>query len=91
VVNQQSHHYYYVITTLKVVVYGLMIMTSLLLILLGTSIIHSLGNNGNMVCHKNRLRTNIGIVSQEPVLFNASIKDNLRYANANASDEELER
>jgi ABC-type multidrug transport system fused ATPase/permease subunit len=37
------------------------------------------------------LRKNIGIVSQEPVLFNASIRENLRYANADATNDELER
>ncbi len=37
----------------------------------------------------NSLRSHIGIVMQEPYLFNASIKDNLRYAKENASNEEM--
>ena len=35
------------------------------------------------------LRRQIGIVSQETYLFNGTIKDNLLYANENASDEEI--
>jgi ATP-binding cassette, subfamily B, bacterial len=35
------------------------------------------------------LRRNIGIVMQEPYLFNQSIKDNLLYSKSDASDEEL--
>jgi ATP-binding cassette subfamily B protein len=35
------------------------------------------------------LRQHIGIVPQEPYLFNASIADNLRYAKPEATDEEL--
>lgn len=35
------------------------------------------------------LRRHIGIVPQEPYLFNASIADNLRYAKAEATDNEL--
>ena len=35
------------------------------------------------------LRHHIGIVPQEPYLFNASIADNLRYAKPSASDAEL--
>ena len=35
------------------------------------------------------LRSNIGIVSQETYLFNSTIRENLRYANENATDEDL--
>lgn len=35
------------------------------------------------------LRNNIGIVGQEPVLFDCTIKDNIRYAKEDASDEEI--
>ncbi|KNG86259.1 abc transporter [Aspergillus nomiae NRRL 13137] len=40
---------------------------------------------------KSSLRDALGIVPQNPILFNASIKDNLRYANVDASDEEIYR
>ncbi len=36
------------------------------------------------------LTENIGIVSQEPYLFHASIAENLRYAKPDATDEELD-
>lgn len=36
------------------------------------------------------LRSNIGLVSQEPILFNASITRNIRFGNLKASDEEIE-
>ncbi|MGH3061328.1 MAG: ABC transporter ATP-binding protein, partial [Gaiellaceae bacterium] len=36
------------------------------------------------------LARTIGVVSQETYLFHASIKDNLRFAKPNASDEEIE-
>ncbi|HVW71691.1 MAG TPA: ABC transporter ATP-binding protein [Candidatus Paceibacterota bacterium] len=35
------------------------------------------------------LRSNIAVVPQEVVLFNASIKDNIRYGRPNATDEEV--
>ena len=35
------------------------------------------------------LRKCIGYVSQEPVLFNFSIRDNLRFAKPDATDEEI--
>ncbi len=35
------------------------------------------------------LRKNVGVVSQETYLFNGTIRDNLRYANADATEEEL--
>ena len=35
------------------------------------------------------LRENIGIVNQEPSLFNISIKENIRYGKENATDEEV--
>lgn len=37
------------------------------------------------------LRRNIGVVSQEPVLFACSIEDNIRYANPTATDDEVRR
>jgi ABC-type multidrug transport system fused ATPase/permease subunit len=37
------------------------------------------------------LRSQIGIVSQNVVLFNTTILDNIRYANLNASDEEAKK
>ena len=36
------------------------------------------------------LRNNIGVVTQESYLFNGTIKENLLYAKANATDEEIE-
>lgn len=38
----------------------------------------------------NYLRTIVGIVTQDTFLFNASIKENLLYAKANATQEEIE-
>lgn len=35
------------------------------------------------------LRFQVGVVSQEPILFASSIKDNIRYARPTASDEEV--
>ena len=35
------------------------------------------------------LRRCIGYVGQEPVLFNTTIKQNMLYANPNASDDEI--
>lgn len=32
------------------------------------------------------MRQAIGYVGQEPVLFNATIKENMRFANPNATD-----
>lgn len=40
---------------------------------------------------KGSLRDSIGIVPQNPILFNASIMDNIRYAKLDASDEEVHR
>ncbi|EFJ12488.1 ATP-binding cassette transporter [Selaginella moellendorffii] len=37
------------------------------------------------------LREQIGLVSQEPVLFGASIKDNISYGKDDATDEEIKR
>uniref|UniRef100_A0A6Q2YSK6 ABC-type xenobiotic transporter n=1 Tax=Esox lucius TaxID=8010 RepID=A0A6Q2YSK6_ESOLU len=37
------------------------------------------------------LRENIGIVSQEPVLFGTTIAENIRYGKADATDEDIER
>ncbi|CAG9327108.1 unnamed protein product [Blepharisma stoltei] len=36
------------------------------------------------------LRANIGLVSQEPLLFNTSIYENIRYGKQNATKEEIE-
>ena len=36
------------------------------------------------------LRDALGVVPQDPLLFNASIKENLRYARLSATDEEIE-
>jgi ATP-binding cassette subfamily B protein len=36
------------------------------------------------------LRAQIGVVAQEPVLFSASIGENIRYARADAGDDEVE-
>jgi ABC-type multidrug transport system fused ATPase/permease subunit len=35
------------------------------------------------------LRSHIGIVSQEPVLFTGSIEDNIRFGKQDATDEEV--
>jgi ABC-type multidrug transport system fused ATPase/permease subunit len=37
------------------------------------------------------LRSHIGIVSQEPVLFTGSIEDNIRFGKADATDEQVEQ
>ena len=37
----------------------------------------------------NHYRKNIGIVSQDTFLFNASVRDNIRYGRASATDEEV--
>jgi glucan exporter ATP-binding protein len=37
------------------------------------------------------LRRNVGVIFQEPLLFNRSIADNLRVGNPDATDEELRR
>ena len=37
------------------------------------------------------LREHIGLVPQEPVLFNASLRDNIRYGRLGASDDEVEQ
>lgn len=36
------------------------------------------------------LRSQIGIVSQEPVLFTGTIEDNIRFGKADATDEEVQ-
>jgi len=36
------------------------------------------------------VRDQIAIVTQEPILFNESVKDNIAYGNQNATDEEIE-
>ena len=37
------------------------------------------------------LRRNVGVIFQEPLLFNRSIADNLRIGDPDASDDDLER
>ncbi len=37
------------------------------------------------------LRSHIGIVSQEPVLFTGSIEENIRFGKLDATDEEVQR
>ncbi|MBY0555021.1 ATP-binding cassette domain-containing protein [bacterium] len=39
----------------------------------------------------NWLRTQIGLVSQEPILISSSIEDNIKYANSSASHEDVVR
>lgn len=36
------------------------------------------------------IRDNIGVVGQEPVLFGCSIKENIKYGNAEATDAQVE-
>ena len=36
------------------------------------------------------LREHIGVVSQEPILFQTTIAENIRYGKANVTDEEIE-
>ena len=36
------------------------------------------------------LRENIGVVSQEPVLFDTSIRENIRYGRTGVTDDEIE-
>ncbi|AJG40507.1 multidrug ABC transporter ATP-binding protein [Thermotoga sp. RQ7] len=38
---------------------------------------------------KSSLRSNIGIVLQDTILFSTTVKENLRYANPDATDEEI--
>jgi ABC-type multidrug transport system fused ATPase/permease subunit len=38
-----------------------------------------------------QLRKFIGVVSQEPVLFATTIRENIRYGNPDASNEEVEK
>lgn len=35
------------------------------------------------------LRRNLGVVSQEPVLFDVTIEENIRFGNADATDFEI--
>ena len=37
------------------------------------------------------LRENIGVVSQEPILFATTIAENIRYGRDGVTDEEIER
>ncbi len=39
----------------------------------------------------NSLRRNISIVTQEPILFNETVRDNIRYGRMDATDEEVEK
>lgn len=36
------------------------------------------------------LRAQIGLVGQEPVLFNNTVRENIRFGRENATDEEIE-
>lgn len=38
---------------------------------------------------QNSLRNNIGVIPQEPILFNRSIRDNILYGNFEATDEQI--
>ncbi len=40
--------------------------------------------------HRQALRENIGIVPQEPILFNGTIRENIRYGRLEANDAEVE-
>ncbi len=42
-------------------------------------------------CTQDSLRQNIALISQEPSLFNRSIKENIAYGKLNATDEEIYR
>ena len=46
------------------------------------------GVNINDICHEH-LRSNIGIVLQEPFLYSRSIKENIRIVKPDASDEDI--
>lgn len=37
------------------------------------------------------LRENMGIVSQEPILFGTTIAENIRYGREDATDEDIDR
>lgn len=39
---------------------------------------------------RDALRQNIGIVPQEPILFNGTLRENIRYGRLDATDEEIE-
>ncbi|CAF1071435.1 unnamed protein product [Rotaria sordida] len=41
--------------------------------------------------HVQQLRQNIGVVSQEPILFGMSIYENIRFGNVNATQAEIEQ
>ena len=41
--------------------------------------------------HLGWLRQHIGVVSQEPILFQMSIKENILFGRAGATDEEIEQ
>ncbi|KAL6608846.1 P-loop containing nucleoside triphosphate hydrolase protein [Neocallimastix sp. 'constans'] len=45
--------------------------------------------NSNIKYNLKWLREQIGIVNQEPSLFNISVKDNIRYGKEDATDEEI--
>ncbi|CAN5576891.1 ABC transporter ATP-binding protein [soil metagenome] len=51
----------------------------------------SISIDGVAIDHVKRtsLRENIGIVPQEPVLFNGTLRENIRYGRLNATDEEI--
>lgn len=49
-----------------------------------------LGNHDITKINLRHLRSQIGLVAQEPVLFSGSIRENIRYGKPSASDEEVE-
>lgn len=49
-----------------------------------------LDNNDLRDLSVNWLRKNIGVVGQEPVLFNTTIGENIKYGNDSATQEEIE-
>lgn len=50
----------------------------------------TLDNNNLKQLDLNWLRKNIGVVGQEPILFGASIAENIRYGNMEATMEDIE-
>ncbi len=57
-----------------------------------TCLLHQIYLDGNNVSYLNLkwLRSNIGVVSQEPVLFDTTIAENIRYGREDATMEDIE-
>lgn len=55
-----------------------------------TSGVVSLDGHDIRTVEPRNLRSHIGVVSQDPVLFATSIRENIRYGNPEATDEEVE-